>query len=218
MWDYWSLNPESLQVLILMSDRRTHTDTATWTTMVVTPIRCWTMLTSVLREIPFQNGAGEFHEWRGGTNESKWYGFSQRDLMENIDAGNFPQWNLKIQVMTEEQANSQDYYMNPFDVTSLASRRLSVNRCGSFRTESEPHNYFGYWASGIRARTYRGRIGYSPDKMLQARILSYPDAQRYRLGTNYEQIPVNRCFATNNYQRDGQCARTEMEGKPDLPE
>jgi catalase len=56
-------------------------------------------------------------------------------------------------------------------------------------------------------------IGYSPDKMLQARILSYPDAQRYRLGTNYEQIPVNRCpFATNNYQRDGQM-RTDGNGR-----
>ena len=47
-------------------------------------------------------------------------------------------------------------------------------------------------------------IGYSPDKMLQGRILSYPDAHRYRLGVNYEQLPVNRCpFAVNNYERDG---------------
>ena len=47
-------------------------------------------------------------------------------------------------------------------------------------------------------------IGYSPDKMLQGRLLSYPDAHRYRLGVNYEQIPVNRCpYAVNNYQRDG---------------
>lgn len=48
-------------------------------------------------------------------------------------------------------------------------------------------------------------IGYSPDKMLQGRLLFYPDAQRHRLGTNYEQISVNRCpFATHNYQRNGQ--------------
>jgi catalase len=45
--------------------------------------------------------------------------FAQRDLMENIDADNFPQWNLKIQVMTEEYANSQDYYLNPFDITKV---------------------------------------------------------------------------------------------------
>jgi catalase len=100
----------------------------------------------------------------------------------------------------------------------LASRRLSVNRCGSFRTESEPHNYFQdiEQAAFAPAHIVDG-IGYSPDKMLQARILSYPDAQRYRLGTNYEQIPVNRCpFATNNYQRDGQM-RTDGNGrKPEL--
>ena len=48
-------------------------------------------------------------------------------------------------------------------------------------------------------------ISYSPDKMLQGRLLSYPDAHRYRLGANYEQIPVNKCpYAVNNYQRDGQ--------------
>jgi catalase len=47
-------------------------------------------------------------------------------------------------------------------------------------------------------------IGYSPDKMLQGRLLSYPDAHRYRLGVNYEQLPVNKCpFAVANYQRDG---------------
>jgi hypothetical protein len=61
---------------------------------------------------------------------------------------------LKIQVMTEEQANSQIITWTRSTWLGLASRRLSVNRCGSFRTESEPHNYFGYWASGIRARTY----------------------------------------------------------------
>jgi catalase len=46
--------------------------------------------------------------------------------------------------------------------------------------------------------------------------LSYPDAQRYRLGTNYEQIPVNRCPLQPTLQRDGKCARTEM-GKPYFP-
>jgi catalase len=71
--------------------------------------------------------------------------FSQRDLMENIDAGNFPQWNLKIQVMTEEQANSQDHYMNPFDVTKVWSHADYPLIDGSFRTESElPILFSGY--------------------------------------------------------------------------
>ncbi len=47
-------------------------------------------------------------------------------------------------------------------------------------------------------------VGHSPDKMLQGRLLSYPDAHRYRLGVNYEQIPVNKCpYMVANYQRDG---------------
>ena len=55
-------------------------------------------------------------------------------------------------------------------------------------------------------------ISYSPDKMLQGRILSYPDAHRHRLGANYEQIPVNRCpYAVNNYERDG-CMRVDGNG------
>jgi catalase len=106
--------------------------------------------------------------------------------------------------------------MNPFDVTKVWPHADYPLIDGSFRTESEPHNYFQDIEQAAFAPAHI--VDGSPDKMLQARILSYPDAQRYRLGTNYEQIPVNRCpFATNNYQRDGRkCARTEMEGKPEL--
>ncbi len=68
-----------------------------------------------------------------------------------------------------------------------------------------PANYFAdvEQAAFAPAHVVDG-IGYSPDKMLQGRLLSYPDAHRYRLGVNYEQLPVNRCpFAVANYQRDG---------------
>ena len=133
--------------------------------------------------------------------------FAQRDLFENIDKGNFPQWNLKIQVMTEEQANSQDYYMNPFDLTKVWPHGdFPLIDVGVLELNQNPHNYFQdiEQVAFAPAHVVDG-IGYSPDKMLQGRLLSYPDAQRYRLGTNYEQIPVNRCpFAVNNYQRDGQ--------------
>jgi catalase len=68
-----------------------------------------------------------------------------------------------------------------------------------------PANYFAdvEQAAFAPAHVVDG-VGYSPDKMLQGRLLSYPDAHRYRLGVNYEQLPVNRCpFAVANYQRDG---------------
>ncbi len=132
--------------------------------------------------------------------------FSQRDLFENIEAGNFPKWDLKIQVMTEEEANSQDYYFNPFDLTKVWPHGdYPLIDVGVLELNQNPHNYFQdiEQAAFAPAHIVDG-IGYSPDKMLQGRLLSYPDAQRYRLGANYEQIPVNRCpFATNNYQRDG---------------
>lgn len=133
--------------------------------------------------------------------------FSQRDLFENIEAGNFPKWNLQIQVMTEEEANAQDYYFNPFDLTKVWPHGdFPMIDVGVLELNQNPHNYFQdiEQVAFAPAHIVDG-IGYSPDKMLQGRLLSYPDAQRYRLGTNYEQIPVNRCpFATNNYQRDGQ--------------
>jgi catalase len=73
--------------------------------------------------------------------------------------------------------------MNPFDVTKVWPHADYPLIDGSFRTESESHNYFqDIEQAALRPHIYRGRIGYSPDKMLQARILSYPDAQRYRLG------------------------------------
>lgn len=76
---------------------------------------------------------------------------------------------------------------------------------GVLELNQNPHNYFQdvEQAAFVPTHIVDG-IGYSPDKMLQGRILSYPDAQRYRLVANYEQIPVNRCpFAVHNYQRDG---------------
>jgi catalase len=77
---------------------------------------------------------------------------------------------------------------------------------GIIELNQNPHNYFQDIEQAAFAPDHivDGR-GYSPDKMLQGRLLSYPDAHRYRLGTNYEQIPVNRCpFGTTNYQREGQ--------------
>jgi catalase len=68
-----------------------------------------------------------------------------------------------------------------------------------------PKNYFAQVEQSAFAPAHVvDGIGYSPDKMLQGRLLSYPDAHRYRLGVNYEQIPVNKCpYAVNNYERDG---------------
>ena len=152
-----------------------------------------------------KQGIKNFTDAEAGAMKSQDPDFAQRDLLENIDAGNFPRWDMKIQVMTE--AESRTYHINPFDLTKVWPHGdYPLIDVGIIELNRNPDNYFQdvEQAAFAPAHVVDG-IGFSPDKMLQGRILSYPDAQRYRLGANYEQIPVNRCpYFTNNYQRDGQ--------------
>jgi len=130
--------------------------------------------------------------------------WAQRDLVKAIDSGDFPKWALKIQVMTEEA--SKTYKWNPFDLTKVWPHKdFPLIDVGVMELNENPDNYFAHIEQSAFAPAHIvDGIGYSPDKMLQGRLLSYPDAHRYRLGANYEQIPVNKCpFAVNNYQRDG---------------
>lgn len=210
MWDYWSLNPESLhQVLILMSDRGTpygYRHMNGYGSHTFAMLNAANERSYVKFHFKTAQGIKNFTHEEAAQMKAHDMDFSQRDLFENIEAGNFPKWELKIQVMTEEEANSQDYYFNPFDLTKVWPHGdYPLIDVGVLELNQNPHNYFQdiEQAAFAPAHIVDG-IGYSPDKMLQGRLLSYPDAQRYRLGANYEQIPVNRCpFATNNYQRDG---------------
>ncbi|KKX49634.1 catalase [Sphingobacterium sp. IITKGP-BTPF85] len=131
--------------------------------------------------------------------------YAQRDLHTAIANGDFPKWKLYIQVMTESETKT--FRWNPFDLTKVWSQKeYPLIEVGEMELNQNPDNYFAHVEQVAFAPAHIvDGIGFSPDKMLQGRILSYPDAQRYRLGGNYEQIPVNRCpFMTNNYQRDGQ--------------
>ncbi|MNQ58954.1 Catalase [compost metagenome] len=130
--------------------------------------------------------------------------FAQRDLISAIDNMDFPKWKLNIQVMTAEESTTVDF--NPFDLTKTWSQKLfPLIEAGVLELNQNPKNYFvDVEQSAFSPSRIVDGIGFSPDKMLQGRILSYPDAQRYRLGTNYELIPVNACpFIAHNYQRDG---------------
>jgi catalase len=112
---------------------------------------------------------------------------------------------MKIQVMPE--ADAKTYHLNPFDLTKVWPHGdYPLIDVGVLELNENPDNYFAHveQAAFAPAHVVDG-IGYSPDKMLQGRILSYPDAHRYRLGGNYEHIPVNKCpYMVANYQRDGQ--------------
>lgn len=209
MWDFWSLNPESLhQVTILMSDRGTpygyrHMDgfgSHTFSMINASNERHW-----VKFHFKTKQGIKNFTDAEAGEMRGKNPDFAQHDLLTNIDAGNFPQWDMKIQVMTEEQAKT--YQWNPFDLTKVWPHGdFPLIDVGVLELNKNPDNYFAHVEQSAFAPAHVvDGIGYSPDKMLQGRLLSYPDAHRHRLGGNYEQIPVNRCpFAVNNYERDGQ--------------
>ncbi len=132
----------------------------------------------------------------------------QQDLYEAIGRGDFPSWTLKVQVMPD--ADAAGYRINPFDLTKVWPHGdyplIEVGRMTLNRT---PLNYFadveqsafdpGHMVTGV---------GPSPDKMLQARLFSYGDAHRYRLGINHTRLPVNSPRGCpfdhgQNYGRDG---------------
>nr|WP_158795841.1 catalase [Pedobacter sp. L105] len=208
MWDFWSLNPESLhQVMILMSDRGTpysyrHMDgfgSHTFSMINAENERVW-----VKFHFKTQQGIKNFTGPEADAMRTQDMDHSQRDLVDAIDNGEFPKWTVKIQVMTEEEART--FKWNPFDLTKVwPHAEFPLIEVGEIELNQVPKNYFAHVEQAAFAPTNQiDGIGFSPDRMLQGRILSYPDAARHRLGVNYQQIPVNACpFMTENYHRDG---------------
>lgn len=129
---------------------------------------------------------------------------SQRDLFDAINKGDYPRWKLQIQVMPEAEASKVPY--NPFDLTKVWPHKdYPLIDVGYFELNRNPANYFSdvEQAAFNPANIVPG-IGFSPDKMLQGRLFSYGDTQRYRLGVNHYQIPVNAPHCPfHNYHRDG---------------
>jgi len=208
MWDYWSLNPESLhQVMILFSDRGTPDGyrfmngygSHTFSMINSNNERVW-----VKFHFKTQQGNKTFTGKEAETMKGKDPDYAQRDLLEAIAKGDFPKWTLKIQVMTSKQAKS--FKWNPFDITKVwPHTEFPLIEAGVLELNKIPDNYFADVEQSAFAPSHIvDGIGLSPDKLLQGRIFAYPDAHRHRLGANYEQIPVNRPVSqVNNHQRDG---------------
>lgn len=211
MWDFWSLNPESLhQVLILMSDRGTpygyrHMNgygSHTFSMINDQNERVW-----VKFHFKTQQGIKNFNEAEAEEMKGKNPDFAQEDLVNAIENGNFPKWTMYIQIMTEEQTN--EFKWNPFDITKVwPHEEYPLIEVGEIELNEIPVNYFAHVElSTFSPSNLIDGISFSPDKMLQGRLFSYPDAQRYRVGVNAHQLEVNRCpFAVNNYHRDGAMA------------
>jgi catalase len=130
---------------------------------------------------------------------------SQRDLYEAIDKGDFPKWKVQVQIMPELDADS--YPIHPFDVTKVWPHKdYPMIDVGILELNKNPENYFAeIEQSAFSPSNIVPGISFSPDKMLQARIFSYADAHRYRVGTWYEKLPVNAPkSAVRTYHLDGQ--------------
>jgi catalase len=207
-WDFLSLNPESLhQVMILFSDRGTPYSyrhmhgfgSHTFSMINAQNERVW-----VKFHIKTNQGIKNFTGPQAEEMKGKDPDWAQGDLVRAIESGDYPTWSFRIQVMTQEQA--KNFRWNPFDLTKVWPHGdFPLIDAGQLELNKIPENYFRdvEQAAFAPAHVVDG-IGYSFDKMLQGRLLSYPDAHRHRLGPNYEQIPVNRPLnQVHNYQRDG---------------
>ena len=208
-WDFWSLSPESLhQVTILFSDRGLpigvrHINgygSHTYSFINAKSERFWV-------KFHFKTMQGHKH-WTnteaavvvGKTRES-----TQEDLYKAIERGDFPKWRCQVQVMPENEAEKTPY--NPFDLTKVWPHGdYPTIDVGIMELNRNPDNYFAeVELAAFSPSNIVPGIGFSPDKMLQARVFSYADAHRYRLGTHYEALPINapKC-AVNHYHKDGQ--------------
>lgn len=207
-WDFWTLLPEALhQVTIVMSDRGIPKSyrhmhgfgSHTFSLINKDNVRHW-----VKFHFRTQQGVENLSNEEATLLIGKDRETHQRDLFDAIKEGNFPKWKMYIQVMTEEQAIKHP--QNPFDLTKVWKHAdYPLIPVGEVELNRNPENYFAdvEQAAFNPANIVPG-IGFSPDRMLQGRLFSYGDAQRYRLGVNNSQIPVNapKC-PYHSFHRDG---------------
>jgi catalase len=208
MWDFWSLSPESLhQVTILFSDRGTpdgyrHMDGFSSHTFSL--INANNELFYVKWHFKTKQGIKNFTREGADDMRGQDPDHAQRDLFEAIKNGDFPKWRVCVQIMPEKEAET--YHINPFDLTKVWPHGdYPLREVGELVLDRNPENYFAeVEQAAFDPKNIVPGMGYSPDKMLQARLISYPDAHRYRLGVNYDSLPVNKPQCPfHTYNRDG---------------
>jgi catalase len=207
-WDFWTSLPEALhQITILMSDRGIPATyrhmhgfgSHTFSFINIKNERYW-----VKFHLVCQQGIKNLSDSESETLIGKCRETHQRDLFESINKGDFPKWTLKVQVMPESDASKVPY--NPFDLTKVWPHKdYPLIPVGVMELNRNPENYFAeVEQSAFNPANVVPGIGFSPDKMLQGRLFSYGDAQRYRLGINHHHIPVNAPVCpVHSYHRDG---------------
>ena len=207
-WDFWTLLPEALhQVTIVMSDRGIPASyrhmhgfgSHTFSFINANNERFWVKFHLKCMQGIKNLTDAEATEIIGRDRESH-----QRDLYESIERKDFPRWKFCVQIMPETDADKVPYH--PFDLTKIWPHKdYPLMEVGVLELNRNPENYFAeVEQSAFNPTNIVPGISFSPDKMLQGRLFSYGDAQRYRLGVNHHLIPVNkpRC-PFHSYHRDG---------------
>jgi len=207
-WDFWTLSPESAhQVTWLMGDRgipKTYrhmngysSHTYLWTN--ADGERFWV-------KYHFKTDQGiecltqeEADRIAGDDSD-----YHRRDLFDAIARGEHPSWTLKVQIMPFEEAKT--YRFNPFDLTKVWPHGdYPLQEVGKLTLDRNPTDFHAQIEqAAFEPNNLVPGTGVSPDKMLLARVFSYADAHRARLGVNYKQIPVNapKC-PFHSYSKDG---------------
>ncbi|WP_290053590.1 catalase [uncultured Muribaculum sp.] len=217
-WDFWTLLPEALhQVTITMSPRGIPASfrnmhgfgSHTYSFYNKDNKRIW-----VKFHLRTLQGIKNLTDAEAEKVIAKDRESNQRDLFEAIERGDYPRWLMQVQLMTEEEAKK--YHINPFDLTKVWYHKdFPLRDVGILELNRNPENFFtDIEQAAFNPMNIVEGIGFSQDKMLQGRLFSYGDAQRYRLGVNHNLIPVNRPKCPSNfYHRDGQMRTDDNYGR-----
>ncbi|MDK8243005.1 catalase [Corynebacterium sp. UMB10321] len=210
-WDFWTRTPESAhQVTYLLGDRGTpktsrHQDgfgshTFQWINEEGIPV--WVKYHFKTRQ-GWECFTDEEATEKAGTDPD----FQREDLFNAIKEGDYPIWDVKVQIMPFEEA--KDYRFNPFDLTKTWSQKdYPLIDVGYFVLNRNPKNFHAQIEQlALDPANLVPGVGLSPDRMLQARVFAYADQQRYRIGANYKDLPVNRPInEVNTYAERGSMA------------
>eukprot|EP00405_Crypthecodinium_cohnii_P006034 CAMPEP_0194782386 /NCGR_PEP_ID=MMETSP0323_2-20130528/78660_1 /TAXON_ID=2866 ORGANISM="Crypthecodinium cohnii, Strain Seligo" /NCGR_SAMPLE_ID=MMETSP0323_2 /ASSEMBLY_ACC=CAM_ASM_000346 /LENGTH=574 /DNA_ID=CAMNT_0039721195 /DNA_START=1 /DNA_END=1725 /DNA_ORIENTATION=+ len=208
LWDFWSLSPEAMhQITILMSDRGLPASLVnmngygshTYSLWNDKGERFWVKFHFKTQQGIKNLTNAEAEQITGRSRDT-----CGEDLYNRIERGDCPKWSFQIQVMTMAQAEECPF--DPFDLTKVWPHKdYPMIEVGEIKLTRNPESYFSdVEQAAFSPNNVVPGIGYSPDRMLQARLFAYADTHRYRLGTHYEQLPVNkpRC-PVFHYHRDG---------------
>lgn len=207
-WDFMTLSPESTNMLLHL-----YTDEgipANYRQMRGSSVHAFKWVNAAgntvyvkLRWKP-KEGIHNLSAEEAAEIQGKDFNHASRDLYEAIEEGNYPEWDLYVQILDPMELDSFSY--DPLDATKdWPEEDIPAHFVGTMILNRNPENVFAETESvGFNPGVLVNGMLPSEDKLLQGRLFSYSDTQRYRIGANYLQLPINCPFAqVANQQRDG---------------